>query len=41
MCLSAAGEYGASTYNMNFDMSVKADGMSEVLVVPVKDLKTA
>jgi N4-(beta-N-acetylglucosaminyl)-L-asparaginase len=39
VCLSANGDYGAASYNMDFHMSVMEDGMTSVLVVPVEDLK--
>lgn len=39
VCLSRDGSYGAATYNMDFEMSIMADGMSSVLIVPVPDMK--
>lgn len=40
VCLSANQEYGAATYNMGFQMSVMGDGMDEVEVINVEDMKT-
>lgn len=40
VCLSASQEYGAATYNMGFQMSVMGDGMDEVEVINVEDMKT-
>ena len=39
VCLTAAEEYGAATYNMPFQMSVREDGMDGVQVIDVKDMK--
>ena len=35
VCLNNKGEYGGATYNMDFSLSVMADGLDEVLAVPV------
>ena len=40
VCLTASQEYGAATYNMGFQMSVMGDGMEQVEVIDVEDMKT-
>mmetsp|Transcript_8008 Transcript_8008/g.13572 ORF Transcript_8008/g.13572 Transcript_8008/m.13572 type:complete len:314 (+) Transcript_8008:669-1610(+) len=39
VCLTASQDYGAATYNMGFQMSVMGDGMEEVEVINVEDMK--
>jgi hypothetical protein len=41
VCLAASEEYGAATYNMPFQLSVRADGMEEVRVEDVPDMKSS
>lgn len=38
VCLTANQTYGAATYNMNFQISVMGDGLSEVQEIPVEPI---
>lgn len=40
VCLSSSEVYGAATYNMDFQMSVMADGMSSVEVIDVEHMES-